>query len=371
MNPIQEKITKAKVNLILNHLFYATLVLNMKFIEDSTIETACTNGIDLRYNPKFIETLTQDKTVGLLAHEVMHPAMMHHTRIGNRDLERWNKAADYAINQILIDSKFDLPEQGLINPAFKNMSAEEIYNLLPPSTNDPDKKPNPDPGKNGGVNKAPGQTQTEIQKTESEVKQLLAEAAQVAKMQGKLPAHLERLIDSIIEPVVNWHSILNAFLTEISRNDYSFSKPSSRYISQGLYLPSLHSIEKGSFALLVDTSGSIDQKLLNEFAGEIQGILSESAKMLSVIFVDAEINNVQEFEPDEEINLMPEGGGGTDFKPGFEYIEENQIDPACVVYFTDGYCSSFPHNPDYPVLWAVYGGHKDFAPPFGEVIHIK
>lgn len=368
------KITKAKVGLILTQPFFATLALGMKYIEDATIETACTNGQVIKYNPEFIDKISLEETKGLIAHEVMHVAMCHHTRQNGRDADKWNVACDYAINQMLIDSGFKLPEGGCIDSQYKNMSAEEIYNKLP---NQPkDKKGNSpgnsgnDPGGNGGVSPAPGNSQADLNQAEAEAKQLLAQAATIAKQQGKLPAHLARLVEEMLEAKVNWKDILNVFLTEITRNDYTFKRPSPRYIDSGLYLPSLESIEKGKFVMMVDTSGSIDNKLLNEFAGEMQSILADSAQSLSVMYIDAELNHIEEFESDDVLKLNPKGGGGTDFRPGFDYLDENAIEPACVVYFTDGYCNSFPTMPDYPVIWAAYD-NKSFTPPFGEVIHIN
>ncbi|MBT5421266.1 MAG: hypothetical protein HOK80_10285, partial [Candidatus Cloacimonetes bacterium] len=54
----------------------------------------------------------------------------------------------------------------------------------------------------------------------------------------------------------------------------------------------------------------------------------------------------------------------------FEYIEKETIQPSCVIYFTDGWCSSFPKEPDYPTLW-VSTDRANFKPPFGESIYME
>jgi predicted metal-dependent peptidase len=376
----KDKITKAKVQLVLNQPFYATLALGFKYLEDSTIETGNIDGVTMRYNPEWINSLTLKQTVGFIAHEVSHIAYLHHTRQNSREHEKWNTACDYAINQLLKDAGFELPDGGLIDSAYKDMSAEDIYNKLPTPPKDNSKnqgqgkgngqgKPGSDPGRCGGVKPAPAKTQSEMNQIEAETKQLVAQAATVAKQQGKLPAHLERLIEEMLQPKINWKDVLNSFLTEVTRNDYTFAQPSKRYLSQGLYLPSLRSIEKGKFVLIIDTSGSIDLQLLNQFAGEMQSILSDVAESITVYYVDTKVNRIQEFESDETLEMTAMGGGGTDFKPAFDHMNDNGIDCAAAIYFTDGCCNSFPKDPCFPVLWATYD-NKKFIPPFGEVVHV-
>lgn len=368
-----ELITKAKVNLILNHPFFATIMLGLKFNENKEIQTAFTDGKQLAYNPQFIESLNLAKTVGLIAHECLHVSYLHHTRKGARDIKKWNIAADFAINQLLIDSGFSLPEGGCIDKQYKDLSAEEIYSKLPDMPPDKDQKEdqNNDEGGNGGVEQPKAQTQGELNQIEAETKQLVAQAAQIAKQQGKLPAHLQRLVNELLEPKVNWKDLLNNFLTEITKNDYTFKKPNKRYISRGLYLPSLESIEKGKFVLIIDTSGSVDEKLLSDFVSEMQGILNDCANSITVYHVDTEIQRIEEIQSDEQIDIQQiYGGGGTDFKPAFDHIEKNGIETAAIVYFTDGYCNSFPQELNIPTLWAIYD-NKSFKEPFGQTIHLS
>jgi predicted metal-dependent peptidase len=75
----------------------------------------------------FVETLNAAELAGVLAHEVMHPALQHHTRRGDRDQKRWNMACDYAINPLLLDAGLTLPKDVLIEYRFCGMSAERIY----------------------------------------------------------------------------------------------------------------------------------------------------------------------------------------------------------------------------------------------------
>lgn len=377
----KEKITRAKVQLILSAPFFATISMGMQYIEDTTLETSEVNGVDIKYNPKFIDGLDIDECKGWLAKSALHVGMLHHTRRAGRDMVQWRKSCDYAINPLIVKSGFKLPQGHLMNEKYNDMSAEQIFKLLPgekpgekPKGNQPGQGDNqgkqPDPGKCGTVGDSPAKSAAEVQQVEAQTKQILSQAAAAAKKQGKLPGHLERLIEEVLQPKVNWKEALARFLTDTEKNDYTFRKPNPRYLQTGFFLPALESETIGEWYLFVDTSGSIDGELLDQFAGEMQDIINTFGKGFTVLYVDAKFQGIQEIEPDDTIKLKPKGGGGTDFRPGFTWLEENSIYPAGVVYFTDGECYRFPEpEPDFPVLWAKYGS-TNFEPPFGEVIEI-
>lgn len=121
--------------------------------------------------------------------------------------------------------------------------------------------------------------------------------------------------------------------------------------------------------IAVDTSGSISQQILDDFAGEMQSIIDEcQPERVHVIYCDADVQRVDVFERGESLEMNPAGGGGTDFRPVFAQVAADGVGPACLVYLTDTY-GSFPQNaPDYPVLWASTDGTNV---PFGELIPIK
>lgn len=391
-----EKIKKANMGLILNKPFYASLLFSLEFKEDSNCESCETNGKTLWYNPDFVSGLTTDELQGVLAHETLHVAYCHHTRRGKRDHTKWNVATDYAINALLLDDKFVLPKDRLYEPGFKDKSAEEIYSLLPDEDSQKsdednqeserdnqkgddqesdadnqksDENQKKDPGGCGGVVDAPTTDDKELEDLEFNAQQAVIQAAFIAQAQSKCPEYIKRILDDILKPRINWKEALSQFLSTISRNDYSWLFPNTRYLHTGLYLPSLRSEEPGRVILIIDTSGSIDDELIKQFSGEVQEILNIFKISLTIIYCDDLVRSVQYLEPDDEIKLEPNGGNGTDFIPGFEYIEENDLQPKAVVYLTDGYCKSFPENPEYPVLWAIYG-YCNFKPPFGEIINV-
>src|SRR5260370_32378956 len=127
---IDLRIQKARTTLLLDHPFFGTLLFRLGGRPSSSIATMATDGVSLFYNPEFVDTMNAAELAGVLAHEVMHPALQHHTRRGDRDQARWNIACDYAINPMLLDASLTLPKDVLIDNRLRGMSAERIYNLI-------------------------------------------------------------------------------------------------------------------------------------------------------------------------------------------------------------------------------------------------
>lgn len=373
-----KQLIKARANLVLTHPFFGTLALRLKLLEDTSIETACVDGATIHYNPKFVESLPQEKVQGMLAHEVMHPAFLHHTRRGNRDVAKWNKACDYSINSILIGAGFTLPEGGCVDPKYNGMTAEHIYTLLPDEPQDGGSGgasgPNGlgvDPGGDGGVMDSPqsqngGGSQSQQNHEEAEWKVAVAQAAHVAKQAGKLPGDLARMMEDLFEPTLPWRSILRRFMTEKCNDDFSWKRGNRRFLAQNLYLPSRVSDDAmGEIVVVIDTSGSIGQKELTEFGSEIKGIVDEvKPSKTRVIYCDACIAHIDEFGPHDDLQFAAHGGGGTDFRPPFDWLEEQGIVPRALIYLTDGYGPFPAQEPDFPTMWCI--NNHDVTPPHGE-----
>lgn len=365
-----KKMTKARANLVMGHPFFGTLALRLKLTEDDKIQTAMCDGTTLRYNPTFVDELSLNKTQGLIAHSVMHPAMLHHTRRGSRDKAKWNKACDYSINTILQEAKFELPEGKFANSAYNGYTAEHIYTLLPeePSNN---KDNNNDPGGDGGVDDSPnsqdkGSSQSQQNHEEAEWKVAVAQAAHVAKQAGKLPGGIDRIIEELFEPILPWRDILRRFMTEKCNDDFSWRRGNRRFIAQGLYLPSRQSDDAmGDMVVVIDTSGSIGQKELDEFSSEIKAIISETRPTRTIImYCDARVAHVDMFGPDDDLQFAAHGGGGTDFRPPFDWLAARQIVPRAFVYLTDGYGPFPEQEPTFPTLWVI--NNHNVTPPHGE-----
>jgi predicted metal-dependent peptidase len=381
---IQQKISKAKIQLVTTpgHAFFCTLLMGIQTVIDPTVQTAATDGESIKLNPDYVEKLTIDQLKGLLCSAILKIANLHPLRRNGRDKDNWSQASEFAVNPLVKTSKLVLPKESLISDQYSNLAAEQIFSLLPGKKpkEEPDNAPDPNgnqtgPGQdnNGAVEvqDSPAKTEVERQQKEGDMKMKVAQAAMIAKKAGTMPGYLEEMITEILEPVINWKEVLARFITDISYSDYSFKLPNPRFIPSGFYLPTLRTEEPGRLAFIVDTSGSMDEELFKQIAGELQEVCNDIKTTVTVLYVDTKVQGVQEIEPDEQITFNAKGRGGTDFAPGFEYLYEQGIDPRAIIYLTDGECDDYPETePDAPVLWITYN-NKHFNPPFGEVLHVN
>jgi predicted metal-dependent peptidase len=356
---INAKLVKARTDLLMDEPFFGTLALRPDYIMSDDIPTAATDGKNFYFNPKFLSSLNRYEMAGLLAHEIAHNMLAHSHRMGDRNPKKWNIACDYAINPILVDSGFKLPKDGLLDTKYKDMSAEKIYDLLPDETDETKDSPSI-----GIVLKAKTESEAENQQAIAEIKISVAQAARAAKNCGKLPSHLSKLVDSLLEPQINWRERLRYCLGTVVKHDYSWMRPNRRFIAQNMYLPSLSSPGVGEIAVAIDTSGSINEDELNIFCSELNHLLDETQpSKVTVLYCDASIQAVEEYTADDlPISLKIRGGGGTKFSPVFEHLQNEP--PKALIYFTD-MCGEFPEEPDYPVFWLATSRLKA---PFGETI---
>jgi predicted metal-dependent peptidase len=394
MSRASELFAKARAALLVGAPFWGVLSLRLAPVEDPTISTMQTDGVSIRFNPDFVTGLSRAVLRTAIGHETMHCAALHHTRRGNRDARRWNIACDYAINPLLAETGFEMPEGVLLDPAYAGMSAEAIYDKLPHDTGDDgDDQDSDDPGGMGGVTdppaggaslsdagasrqpNPPGQSgirvpsRADLARQEETWAIATAQAEATAKAMGISAGDAARAIREQVTPRVDWRDVLRRYLSAAARSDYTWTPPNRRYIARGLYLPSLRSETLGPVVVAVDTSGSIDDATLAAFAAEITAILDEATpEAIHVIYCDAGVRATESFEPGDAIDLSPQGGGGTAFRPVFDWIARSDIQPVCAIYLTDLDGDDFGPEPDYPVLWV---STELTGAPFGQVIHYR
>jgi predicted metal-dependent peptidase len=195
------------------------------------------------------------------------------------------------------------------------------------------------------------------------------QAVTVAKQAGKVPAGVERSLDGAAQAAVDWRELLRRAWSETTPADYSWMRPNRRHIWAGLYLPGVVREGVGEIAIAVDCSGSVNLRQLRLFEAEVRSILEgQRPQRVYVLYFDAIVHNVETFEAGQRVSLNPVGGGGTEFGPCFEWLEEHSVRPQTLVFLTDLYGSFPASEPPYPVLWASTGGRRT---PFGEVIPMQ
>lgn len=364
---LMKRLSKAKTGLILEHPFIGSVAINMPFELDSNIQTAGTNGKRVKFNPEFIEKLTDEELKFLVAHECLHPMLEHNYRRNGRQAKRWNMACDYVINQLLQDERIGkFIEGGCLNQATYNAgggTSDGIYNILPEQNEDGSVG---DIGGTGSDLEDGEGSQADQQQEAAEWRVKVAQAAQAAKMMGKLSANMQRFVDEVLQPKVDWRDVLRRFVQKAKTDQRTFARPNRRFLSQGMYLPSVSGEVLGEIAIAVDCSGSIGQREINEFATEIRGMKEEgNPAALHIIYFDSEVCHYDHFGRDDDVHIEPHGGGGTAFSPIFKYIEDNTIVPVACVVLTDLQCNDFGNAPDYPVLWVSNDSDKA---PWGEVV---
>lgn len=366
-----DHLTRARTALLLDHYFFGRLALHLTLVEELSIPTLAVDGKHIFYNPDFVLTMNADITKSAITHEVMHCVCDHQVRRGGRDPRVWNMAGDYAINDMIQKAGFVLGKGWLHNVAYDGMSSEHIYDLLM-QENDGQGPTGGDSPSSGGALceiRDGGVSQADMAEQKIEWKIAVSQAAQAAKMAGKVPAGMERFIEQLDNPQVNWRETLARFINQVSKEDYAWSRPNKKFLSYGLYLPSLYSESMGPLVVAIDTSGSIDQPTLNAFGDEIRAIvMSVRPSKTTVIYCDAAVNHVDEFSPNDELFFKLHGGGGTDFCPPFALVNNSAEEkPVAFVYLTD-MMGRFPEEQDFPVLWCAT---TDIVAPFGETLRIE
>ena len=220
-----------------------------------------------------------------------------------------------------------------------------------------------------------GEPSVDIAAEEQAWDEAMHQALSIARAEGKAPGRVEETVRNAHVSTLDWRTLLRRYMTDAASRDYSWSVPNRRFIDGGLYLPSIRSEGIDAIAVIIDTSGSVPPQTLAEFWAELREVAAEIRPgCVIVLQVDTALQDAVEYEPDnlpEEIALK--GRGGTDFRPGFEWLDEQGIQPSVCLYFTDMKCSRYPEaEPAFPVSWINWGPPpSDWnREPWGERIDI-
>jgi len=389
----QQKITKAKARLMLEQPYFGTIASSLDLKKNNEILTFVSDGYTMSYNSEYLERLNLDEVEFMMANGAMHTVLQHTERLNNRTQWLWQTATDYVVNAMLVKNGMTAPEYANYEPKFEGMYAEEVYDILRSEmmdnsdysmeqeteqitdANDDIHAENITMHEDLESNDLAKDTQTQQDSQEKketatteEMQEHMEQIFQKLKRQGDLPKDLAFVIPQYFSHQVDWREFLYGYIATHAKTSYSFSPPNMKYLYRGIYLPSLSS-DLLRVIIAIDTSGSVDETLLGTFLAEVSSMMQQYPNYeIDLITADAKVHTCKTFLPGEPLTYEVNGGGGTDFRPVFDYIDKHIDYPTLLLYFTDGQ-GTFPKDtPSYDVLWVM---PEPIEIPFGEVVILE
>ena len=415
-------ISKARARLLVRAPFFGSIALGLGWVNAPGIATMATDGRSIWFNPDWCDAQGVEKTMGVIAHEVLHVVNKHHLRLGNRDLTLWNVAADLLINRLLQEDNYVLPPTLLFDHdrRYAGLPVETIYaRLLEQQASQP--SPQGDPSSQTGTSDTdrdqPGGRQTpgsqhdaansgphrsnpngqeggivparhwgevrelttehgkvlspsERQQAEHDLDVRIRQAAAAAKRAGKFAAGLSEIVEAATDRV-DWHDKFRLIFDGTLRGEVSWARPNRRFIQHGLYLPAWRRTGAGRIAFVLDTSGSISAAELSVYTAAVLGILEETApEQVALIQCNTEVRHVAYLQPGDSFTQIEVfGRGGTYFQPAFDWIAETDYRPNAIVYATDLISSDTPRDPGCPTIWLT--PTRGRSVPFGDVVEVS
>lgn len=389
---VEQKIQKDHVWLMKNpkYCLYSGVIMVGKTEVDDVTPTACTNGRDTFYGREFMDKLSDKERRAVILHENLHKAFQHTTMWKHLYKEHAvlaNVACDYVINILIHDSdpqgmEVALPKDALLDMQFRGLDAGEIFRRLKKESEggnkgkggdgegkvkiktvgEPNGKEVPIGDGVGSIDEHDWETANKL--TQEEKDQLAKDIDQALRqgaiLAGKMSANVPREIAELTESKVDWREALREFVTSFCQDkDLStWRRPSRRWISQDVYMPSTIGESVGRMVVGVDMSGSIGAEQIGQFLGELQKIC-ETVKPegIDLLYWDTAVCQHEKYEQDQLENLLsstkPRGGGGTAPQCIVDYIKAHKLKPECAVILTDGYVASWGEGWTCPTLWGI------------------
>ena len=384
-----QKLLLSRFRILNRHGFYGLLLMHMRFGLDEECNTAYTDGYRINFSPVFLESLSNDEVDFVLMHEILHVVLKHCFRGRKVDPYLFNIACDIVVNSNILYSKnmnlkyITLEKYGEsmhLAPNGKEgylYTAEEVYNMLIKDSL----------AKNGGKN-IKGESfddhshweEADDDFTIDEWEKRVIDAAESSAKRdtsvGNIPLGVQRYISSLKNATIDWRMLLNDFIS-LEVGDYSFTPPDRR-IDGPFFMPDFNEmVEKEDdpkeILFMIDTSGSINSSQITQAYSEIKGALEQFTSLTGYLgFFDYVVYEPKEFSSIEDIlEIIPKGGGGTNFFAVFEYVNNLENKPKAIIILTDGY-ATFPKESvrnGIPVIWVM--NNDKVTPPWGEVARMK
>lgn len=364
--------------------FFGNLLLKMPHTADDTVGTAAVSQSGLTYSPGFFSQLNDEEAVFVVGHEVTHIVLDHlpqlreyvATGIGPDgkplDSDRLNRAMDYVVNAMCVESGMVLPRKSIIEVCYDparfppSMTVPEIYCKLASDEQSG--------GGGGGRARALDQHDTTMPTTPAVTTGDVLAAAKAAKAAGQpIPGSLQRVVDQLTKPATNpWHVIRRAVVGAVgARSVASWRALHRKMIVRGIGMPTPVPRSAGHVGVVNDTSGSIDQKVLDLFGGHMASIIDTvRPKLVTGFWVDSAVRGSFEAKTGADLRKQlrkgAKGGGGTDMTKGVAAAAAAGCE--VIVVLTDGFTPFCPPPKGTQLIWAItYHGTRA---PSGTTVHI-
>jgi len=387
-NKVLEKITTARIALLLRQPFFGNLATRLKIIDATDwCATAATDGRHFYFNENFVNELSQKQVEFLFGHEILHCVYDHFTRRDNRDANVYNIAADYCVNGDLIrhnigemitqvkpfhDAKYyGWASEAVYDDIFKKYDQEQLEQLGKLLDEHIDWEKGKGQGPNGKTKKGktgkgqPTYSKEELKKIRDEMKEAMISSAQAAGT-GNVPKGVQRIIKELTDPKLDWREILNQQIQSTVKNNYSFMRPSRKGWHTSAVLPGMDFEDTIDIAVALDMSGSIRNEQAQDFLSEVKGICDQYQDYkIKVWCFDTEVYNEEDFTPDnggDIVNYDLAGGGGTDFDANWRYMKDQGITPKKLLVFTDGYSWNWGDENYCDTVWIIHSDKTITAP---------
>lgn len=363
----EQRVTKAHIAVMRSKEFcmFAGVLSVGKVVFTEDIPTACTNGRDVIYNPKFIDTLKDKELNFVVLHEALHKVFQHMflwKKLWKESPQLANIAADYVVNNTIYeaDPQGDvalIPKEALFDKQYAGMTTRQVFDLLKQQAKD-NKQGQSEGHDSHDWEGAEGLSDDEVKETAKQIDQALRQGEII---RGKMQGNKNRTIDGLLEPKVNWREQLREFVNATCKNKdkTSWKRPHKRFLGQDIYMPSMIGETVGKLVVGIDTSGSIGDRELNEFLSEVVAICDEvSPSSIELIYWDYDVAGHETYNIGDYNGLVqttkPKGGGGTRVGSLNEYIKDKRIEAEAIIILTDGYVENdWGGTWEYPTLWAI------------------
>lgn len=362
---VADSLLEFKVLMLKHEPFYGDVLMRLNISADRSVETACTNGRWIKYNPDFMASLKPSQRNYILLHEMLHVLFKHWKRQGDRDPRLWNIACDMVVNNYIdrrmmwflthADISIERPAEGVFVKDYIDRNVEDIYQELYNKINKGKK------GKGGKIELhifstdvsisgksadlilsetggGPGSIEEQI--AEKQLDNMLRSAMSKAAGRGRCPIP-DMKIELTESKRLPWNRILADFLEDKVSEESSYFTPERKYLHMDMIVPGLGTVEDDLADLwaFVDTSGSIGGNELNQFITQLYRIGRQFNCHINLAYWDTAVGKVYKNirNTKELLESAPDSSGGTDINCVYDYIRENKIKPGVLIILTDGY----------------------------------